>query len=234
MIRKSRNRLFRKDHTPTQKRVMPKSMRVVLAGFGPFPGAPFNPSAKLVEALARRRRPALAETTLLTHVFATTYAAVDGNLPGLWAKRPDVILMFGLAGRRRHLCIETRARNAVSVIFPDADGRLPRRGEIVRGGPEAKRGAAPFVALLHAARAGNFPARLSRDAGRYLCNYAYWQALDRAGRPGGSGPLVQFVHIPPVRLQPRPPRARTKLPSFQSLVAAAEAVLIALIAASRR
>ena len=35
-------------------------MRVLLAGFGPFPGAPFNPSARLVKALARRRRPALA------------------------------------------------------------------------------------------------------------------------------------------------------------------------------
>ena len=35
-------------------------MRVLITGFGPFPGAPFNPSAALAKALARRRRPALA------------------------------------------------------------------------------------------------------------------------------------------------------------------------------
>ncbi len=213
---------------------MIKTMRVVLAGFGPFPGAPFNPSAKLVAALSRKRRPALADVIRTTHVFATTYAAVDRDLPTLFAQKPDLILMFGLAGRRRELCIEMRARNAVSVLFPDATGRRPQRSDIVRGGPEALRGAAPFVALLHAARARKFPARLSRDAGRYLCNYAYWQALDRATRRGSGGPLVQFVHIPPVRFKPRPRRPGRRPPSFHALVAAGEAVLVAHIAASRR
>ena len=89
-------------------------MRVLLIGFGPFPGPPFNPSSVLVKTLARRRRPALADVICTTHVFATTYAAVDRDLPKLFAQKPDVILMFGLAARRCQLCIETRARNAVS------------------------------------------------------------------------------------------------------------------------
>ena len=105
-------------------------MRVVLAGFGPFPGAPFNPSAVLVEALARRRRPALAGIELTTHIFATAYAAVDRDMPKLFATKPDIVLIFGLAGRRRELCIETRARNAVSVLFPDASGYRPKSGLI--------------------------------------------------------------------------------------------------------
>ena len=33
---------------------------ILLTGFGPFPGAPFNPTGPLVEHLARRRHPALA------------------------------------------------------------------------------------------------------------------------------------------------------------------------------
>ena len=59
---------------------------LLLIGFGPFPGAPFNPSALLVDALARRRRPALADTARTTHVFATTYEAVDPDLPKLFAE----------------------------------------------------------------------------------------------------------------------------------------------------
>ena len=105
-------------------------MRVLITGFGPFPGAPFNPSAALAKALARRRRPALAGIERATHVFATTYASVDRDLPKLFAQKPDIVLMFGVAGRRRQLCIETRARNAVSLLFPDAGGHRPRHGVI--------------------------------------------------------------------------------------------------------
>ena len=206
--------------------------RAVLIGFGPFPGAPFNPSAALVKALARRRRPAFAELDRITHVFATVYAAVDRDLADLLAAKPDIVLIFGLAGRGRHLCIETRARNAVSVLFPDAGGHRPRHGVIVPGGPPSRAGHAPFARLLAAVRSSAVPARLSRDAGRYLCNYAYWRALQhsRHGRP-----LVVFVHIPGARANPRPRRRiRHRAPTLAGLLAAAEALLIALIAASRR
>ena len=206
-------------------------MRVLLIGFGPFPGAPVNPSELLVKSLARRRRPAFTEVDRRTHVFATTYAAVDRDLPKLLAAGPDVVLMFGLAGRRRQVCIETRARNAISLLFPDASGHRPERGVIAPGKSAARRGAAPFASLLGAVRARAVPARLSRDAGRYLCNYAYWRALERAhaGRP-----LVQFVHIPRVAVGPRRQRRGRHPPSLNALVAASERLLIALIAASRR
>jgi pyroglutamyl-peptidase len=206
-------------------------MRVLLIGFGPFPGAPLNPSALLVKSLARRRRPAFAEIVRTTHVFATTYAAVDRDLPKLLAAGPDIVLMFGVAGRRRHLCIETRARNAISLLFPDASGYRPRQGIIAPGEPAALRGAAPFARLLGAVRASTVPALLSRDAGRYLCNYAYWRALERS-RDGT--PLVQFIHIPRVTRGPRRRWRGRRPPPLGALIAAAERLLVALIAASRR
>jgi pyroglutamyl-peptidase len=201
-------------------------MRVLITGFGPFPGAPFNPSAALAKALARRRRPALAGIERTVHVFATTYASVDRDLPKLFAQKPklDIVLMFGVAGRRHQLCIETRARNAVSLLFPDAGGHRPRRGVIKLHGPAALAGNAPFARL-----AGAAGTRLSRDAGRYLCNYVYWRALEQVR---GTRPLVQFVHIPPVGTKPR--RHSNKPPKLAQFLIPAEALLIALIAASRR
>jgi pyroglutamyl-peptidase len=206
-------------------------MRVVIAGFGPFPGAPFNPSALLVKALARRRRPALAGIERSTHVFATAYAAVDRDLPRQFATKPDIVLLFGLAGRRRTLCVETRARNAVSLLFPDASGYRPRQGRIALGAPPTCQGNTPFARLLGAVRTRKVPAHLSRDAGRYLCNYAYWQALQR--RRDGK-PLVAFVHIPPVSFVPQRRTGKPRSPTLAQWVDAAEALLIALVAASRR
>jgi pyroglutamyl-peptidase len=206
-------------------------MRVLIAGFGPFPGAPVNPSAVLAEKLARRRRPALAGLIRSMHVFATRYASVDHDLPKLFTERPDIVLIFGLAGPRRHVCIETRARNAMS-LFPDASGCRPQRAVINAGGPSARIGHAPFARLLGATRPSAVPTRLSRDAGRYLCNYVYWRALERAR---GGRPLVQFVHIPAIRRNPRPRRRiKRRSPTMAQLVRVSESLLIALVAASRR
>lgn len=208
-------------------------MRVLLLGFGRFPGVSRNPSAVLVKRLARRRRPALAAAMRTAHVFATTYAAVDADLAKLFAGKPDIVLMFGLAARRRHLCIETKARNAVSVLFADLRGYRPAKSRIAPGKRAAQRGAAPFARLLAAARATRMPSRLSPDAGRYVCNYSYWRALALADHR--SGPLVQFIHIPRLAFEPRRKRARKyRSPPFHAALAAAENLLVALMAAHRR
>ena len=100
---------------------------VLVTGFGPFPGAPFNPTERLVTRLARLRRPATADAKIVSHIFTTSYAAVDEELPKLIAKhRPDALLMFGLATRTKTLRVETRARNSV-LLIPDATGKTARR-----------------------------------------------------------------------------------------------------------
>jgi pyroglutamyl-peptidase len=75
---------------------------VLITGFGPFPGAPFNPSGGLALALAKKPRAEFAGLRRVTHVFETSYAAVDRDLPKLLARHePDIVLMFGLAARTR-------------------------------------------------------------------------------------------------------------------------------------
>jgi pyroglutamyl-peptidase len=204
---------------------------VLITGFGPFPGAPVNPSAILAKALARRRRPAFAAIDRTVHVFATSYEAVDRELPKLLAQKPDIILLFGVAGRRRELCVETQARNAISLLFPDASRHHPRQGVIEIGAPPLLKGNAPFARLVGAAKTRLVASRRSRDAGRYLCNYVFWRALEHAR---GGKPLVQFVHIPPVSNKPRRRKhGKRRTSSFTGLLNGAEALLIALLAARR-
>ena len=200
---------------------------ILITGFRPFPGAPANPTAALATQLARagRRR----GITCVAHVFATTYAAVDRELPGLIAKhRPDAILMLGLAARRRHVSIELFARNRMSAGFPDASGVVPPRAAIAAGAVAATRGRAEFSRLVAAARATRVTTRLSRDAGNYLCNYVYWRALEAAAAPGGPRRAV-FVHVP--RVSPNAPRrggARPPRFTLAQFLRVGEAILVAV------
>ena len=180
---------------------MPRT--ILVTGFGPFPGAPFNPTEMLVRRLARLRRPALADVRLVPHVFVTSYAAVDRDLPSLIHKHhPDAILMFGLAARTRRLRIETSARNAVAATA-DAERRAPTMHAIARDRPRRLALPTPARRLLAGARATHVPAALSRDAGRYLCNYLCWRAAEAARGKDGPG-LAAFVHVPLVRRAPVP------------------------------
>lgn len=207
---------------------------VLVTGFGPFPGAAFNPSAPLVRRLARRRRPALSRALVVDHVFATAYSAVDRELPRLLERhRPDVVLMFGVAPRAKTLRIETHARNAIAA-FPDALRMSPRARTIADKQPSRAKGRAPFARMLRTARQIAPAATLSRNAGRYLCNYVYWRALELSAQPDGPK-VVAFIHIPRVPDIPRRRRRGGRRPaSLPHLLRAAEAILaVAMSAASR-
>jgi len=207
---------------------------LLLTGFGPFPGASSNPTGPLVRALARRRHPAFAGVRRIAHVFATSYQAVDRELPELMAREaPDVVLMFGLAKRTPHLRIECCARNALSCVHPDAAGLRPSTSVIAAGAPAARALPAPARHLVAAARAAGVPAALSHDAGRYLCNYLCWRASEHAERPEGPR-LVAFVHVPSVASENTLRRHKAKRPlTLDHLVRAGEAIVLAALAAAR-
>ena len=209
-----------------------RTICILVTGFGPFPGAAFNPTQQLVSRLARARRPASAGQRLVIHVLPTSYAAVDEQLPRLIDKhQPDAVVMFGLAGRTQAIRIETLARNRITRVFPDIDRKVPR-GAAITPGKGARPGRAPFMRLAAAVRASGMPVCLSRDAGTYLCNYGYWRALDQPA-PSTGPRLVVFVHIPNMRRRRRA-SAKSRPPNLDQLLRAAQAMLIAAAAAVRR
>jgi pyroglutamyl-peptidase len=205
------------------------ALTILVTGFGPFPGAPFNPTGPLVMRLARLRRPALARVKIVTHVFATSYEAVDRELPKLIVRhRPDALLMFGLATKTKTLRIETRARNALKLL-PDAAGHAPRRGAIAAGKAAALAMPAPVHRLLAAARTSRLLVALSDDAGGYLCNYLCWRAAEAADRKNGPR-LAAFVHVPLVAQGKRRP-GKLRHFTLDDLTRAGGAVLAAVVRA---
>jgi pyroglutamyl-peptidase len=97
---------------------------------------------------------------------------------------------------------------------------------------------APQRRLLAAARAARVPVRLSRDAGRYLCNYLCWRASARGGPR-----LAAFVHVPLVSRAARPTHSahsrfrgdeRRMVLTAEDLFRAGQRILVEMAAAVNR
>jgi pyroglutamyl-peptidase len=217
---------------------------ILLTGFGPFPGAPHNPTGPLVRTLARRGGRRVGGLRCIAHVFETSYAAVDREFPTLVAReRPRALIMFGLALSATQIRIETRARNALSATVPDASGHLPAATLIAPDAPDARQLRAPAQRLAAIVRAAGMRAAISADAGSYLCNYLCWRASEAGARPDGPR-IIAFIHVPRVRhTQRRAPKrgqqARRRRPkagmplTLDDLAVAGAAIVKFASAASR-
>ena len=213
---------------------MNSKLRILVTGFGPFPGAPYNPTQPLVARLLRLRRPGFSDVEFSGHIFPVAYKAVDRELPELLkSHRPQALLMFGLASRTPYVRIETRARNAVTTLWPDADHASVRKGSIA-GGAGAMTFGPHTARLLRAAVGTGVDARASRDAGSYLCNYLSWRAIEATCGDGGLRHAA-FVHVPPLaRDGARQRKGVARRVTLEELVDAGEAMLLELVRLARQ
>jgi pyroglutamyl-peptidase len=197
-------------------------MKVLITGFGPFPGAPRNPTMGIVQHLAALKSPAFAQHRRITRILPTTWQMLD-TIPALLAEaRPDAVLMFGLAGRRRTVTPELVARNRASILRPDATRRVPSSSLLTMGAPAQRYSTLDGVKLTAALRHNGLPAKISRDAGDYLCNALLWHVL-------GAGIPAIFIHVP--RPQKAMPMVRVKraCPRMAQLKRAGEVALRSVI-----
>jgi len=172
-------------------------IRVAVAGFGPFPGVPENPSGEIVREIGRMRRFPAANIALDMAIFETAYGAAGSALEKLIAKEPDAIVLFGVAGRTKHIRVETIARNRASLLHPDHARFTPPAAKLLPGGAPLLRVRGPAMRIRAAIRAAGTRAELSVNAGSYLCNAVFYRALAAtAGRR--PAPLTFFIHVPPL------------------------------------
>lgn len=172
-------------------------VRVAVAGFGPFPGVPRNPSGEIVRAIEKMQRFRAATILLDTAIFETSYGAAESVLEKLLAKSPDAVVLFGVAGGAKHIRVETIARNRASVLHPDHARFTPRSRKLSPEGAPRLKVRGPAMRMRSAIRQSGAKTELSTNAGSYLCNAVFYRALAAtAGR--NPAPLTFFIHVPPV------------------------------------
>ncbi len=168
--------------------------RLLVCGFGSFPAAPRNPSATVIEALAAARwaTPG-AEIDYLTLPVSWSNS-VALILDALRARPADAVLVVGVATSADAFRVETLGRNRASRTLPDHDGVLWQGALIAPDGAGVLGATAPSEAVLEALLHINLPARLSDDAGDYLCNFTLYSLL-----AAEAAPVVGFLHVPQAR-----------------------------------
>ena len=170
--------------------------RVLLTGFGPFPGVDENPSGWLAETLAART-PQIG-SDLHSQVLPTEWSAVATLTPHLYADlQPDVMIHFGVDPRTQTLRIEHSAHNR-AARRADARGALPDVSAISPHGQHRLDTGLPVNALAAHLRNQGHGANASRSCGRYLCNFLYYRSLEWAKQEGRD---ALFVHVPLTRAQ---------------------------------
>jgi len=170
--------------------------RILLTGFGPFPGVPTNPSGWLAETLAERLPAPDLQGRIHARIFRTEWQAA-ALLPNLCETlQPHVMIHFGVSEHANTFRLEHSAHNRAAPRA-DAAGALPAGPVISAEGAERLDTAFPAAALARHLKTSGVAAVTSHSAGHYLCNFLYYHSLDWALRQPAP-PLVLFVHIPPL------------------------------------
>ncbi|MGI9382179.1 MAG: peptidase C15 [Methyloligellaceae bacterium] len=175
------------------------ALRVLLTGFGPFPGVPDNPSGRLAETLSRSLRDsARQDFALHDAVLPTQWAALATQIPCLHRElHPHLMVHFGVSPRATGLRLERAAHNRIDSR-PDACGARPASSKISKNGRERLETRLPVSDLAAQLRAQGHEVRVSNSCGRYLCNALYYRSLAWADKHGGD---ALFVHVPLTRSQ---------------------------------
>jgi pyroglutamyl-peptidase len=168
--------------------------RLLATGFGPFPGAPENPTVALMAGLADLPAEALGASALRAVVLPTDYRRSWEVLSDLYAGfAPDVVVHFGLHLHAEAVHVERVGRNAVDPEKLDAAGYAPSDGRVHSSGPDLLHATLPVSGIVDALKEAGHAAMLSDDAGGYVCNATLYRSLHAA-------PLtrrVGFIHVPP-------------------------------------
>ena len=170
-------------------------IRVLLTGFEPFGGLDINASWETAVRVGQLPpKGVVVETVQLPVSFKRAGEVIRKTLR---EKHPDVLVMLGQRGNGTSIDIERIAINLMDAVNPDNDGNQPQEQAITADGETAYFSNLPVKVLRDALLQKNIPVRVSNSAGLYVCNSAYYNALEEIHKHQLSTKSV-FVHLPKI------------------------------------
>ncbi len=164
--------------------------KLLVTAFEPFGGQSLNSSWEVAKALP--------DTVLDWEIYRMRIPVTfdKGTMQAVNDLRgvdPLAVLCLGQAAGRAAVTPELFAHNLRYAAQPDALGALPQDTPVIAGGPLALMSTLPARRMAEAIAAEGIPARLSYDAGTYVCNELFYRMLSNFDRPPFK---VGFIHLP--------------------------------------
>ena len=144
--------------------------KIVVTYFEPFGGRTTNASKEVVTLL----------NDYQIKELPVSWEKVPFLIDDILSNEPDYLFLVGEAGSYKEISMEKYAHNIAHGI--DNFGVNKDNEPIINGGTDA---------LTTTFDLSKLPYRVSENAGRYLCNYTYYQALLKAKKT-----KVLFIHLP--------------------------------------
>jgi pyroglutamyl-peptidase len=195
---------------------------VLVTAFEPFGGETINASWAAARALDGWR---CGDTVAVARRLPCVYDACVAEFVEAFERlRPEAVLMTGQAARRAVVSVESVARNGAGASAADNGGVV--RSEIASEGPALLEATVRPVDVAREIRAAGLPARVSTNAGDYVCNHLFYEALRYLRRQAPGTPAV-FVHLPATPEQTPRRASRSRLATADA-VRALEAAISAM------
>lgn len=144
--------------------------KVFVTYFEPFGGRNTNASKEVVSLLKDYQ----------VFELPVSWEKVPSIIDDLINDKPDYLFMIGEADSYKEITIEKIAHNIAHGV--DNSGANKDNEPIINGGTDA---------LTTTFDLSKLPYRISENAGKYLCNYTYYQALLKTKKT-----KVLFIHLP--------------------------------------
>lgn len=160
--------------------------RYMLFGFGPFSGRGENGSWQSLKQFSEG-------TQVRSHEVPVIWGAPRTKLMELTKAEGKVVLVALGEGTSTYE-VETVGFNERGDIRDEA-GEHPTNNAIRAGGASRLEVTAPAAALAEKLNARGFPARTSKDAGRFLCNEMLYELL-QLQQENPAVAAVYFIHVP--------------------------------------
>ena len=191
---------------------------ILVTAFEPFGGETVNASWEAARSLdGWCCGDALAVARRLPCVYG---ACVAEFIDAFERLRPEAVLMTGQAATRAIVSVERTARNSAGVATPDNRGVA---GSAKLWGPALLEATVPANDIARAIRAAGVPARVSTNAGDYVCNHLFYGALSYLFDKAPGTPAV-FTHLPATPEQTPPRATRRRLATADAALALKAAI----------
>ena len=136
------------------------------------------------------------------------YAGLDTDGNERIRKNRQIVIHFEVNVRASRFQLELQARNEATFSCPDEMGWAPIKQRVCAGDGDMtvlRQTTLPVELLVAKLKDQGFEVEKSTDAGRFICNWIYYNSLKKASK---CGTIALFVHVPLASVVPIPQQLR--------------------------